>query len=584
MAREKSWETILQKIRNGFLSGESFEYHRSMYNTLQTKLQERLFPAGSKGPAYLGDQRHTPDELEQQYRDGRLRKANLDVAEFEQVMDETLGLFQGMTNWNHPLTMPNVVPPPNLAASMAAMITNSFSPNIIEGEYSWGVANSELETAAMIADLIGWEQERAGGLFTFGGSGCYLYGLKYALTRVLGKASRHKGIRTDGKLLVSKHGHYCKMNSTDWTGLGMDNIIEIQSHPHTYAMDIGHLEEVLEDLSRQSIPVIAIICTMGSTDSFAVDPVRTVWELIQKYPNPHGYGRPFLYCDAVIGWSWLFFRYYDFVTNPLQFRAAILPIIKSNYEAMKDLYYADAIGCDFHKTGWTPYNSSIFMIKDYDEFSRLLSRPGSEYLQEHTSYNPGLYTLEVSRSGSYSLAAWATLKYFGCQGFQSMLGGVLEQKEKLKAKLDTKDDDLICIDPDSYGFVTLIRIYPRGMDADVQYAKELNYPDCLGDLMKHNRLQEKVADKLWAWYRSGKKIRIKFGLGDTERECYAPYISYTSGFRPTAYNQHEKDPNAVIYALKAFPMNLNIDEDSYDTLIGMLRRARDEVIHEGWLS
>ena len=200
------------------------------------------------------------------------------------VLEEAAQLFIGMPAWNHPLVMPNVIPPANTAAIITAMMTNVFSPNIIEGEYAWDIERTEMETSAMLADLIGWEPTEAGGLFTFGGSGCYFYGIKYALTSCLGDQTRCDGIREDAKILVSQQGHYCKQNSTDWTGLGMENYIEIDTDDNN-VMDIDHLKAEVLRLKEEGTPIAAIVCTMGTTDAFAIDPIEEVRTFIdQEFP------------------------------------------------------------------------------------------------------------------------------------------------------------------------------------------------------------------------------------------------------------------------------------------------------------
>jgi L-2,4-diaminobutyrate decarboxylase len=517
---------------------------------------------GQPGPAFLGTNSAEPDY-------SKATKAELAPkgAAVEDVISQSVDLFQGLVQWNHPLTMPNVIPPANLASVIAAMMTDVFSPNIIEGEYSWNVEFAELESAAMLARLIGWDPEVAGGLYTFGGSGCYFYGMKYALTQVLGRKSRDEGIRTDAKLLVSQQGHYTKLNAADWSGLGMNNIIDIETDVNTNAMDMGRLEEVMADLSSKGIPVVSVVCTTGTTDTFAIDDIAAARRLIEKYPNPEGFGAPFLYCDAVIGWAWLTFCNYDFDANPLGFSDAALPAIKANYEAVKDLVHADAIGCDFHKVGWSPYNCSLVMMRDMEDFKKLMVRPGSDYLQERTTYNPGLYTLEVSRTGAYSMAGWATLRFFGHEGFQAVLGGILEVKEYLRGLLHDHPE-LVCANDDDNGFSTLFRVYPDGVDATVQYERERTDPAARLELIRHNKLQQKIADMLWDWYRDGE-------LHEGE---YAPYISYCSGFRPTEYNRDESDPGAMIYALKSFPMNVNVDAGSMQTLLKLALAARDLIL------
>ncbi|WNG34903.1 aspartate aminotransferase family protein [Archangium violaceum] len=526
-----------------------------------------------QGPAYLGTNPAVPDYSDS--ANAQLGQTGLPLGD---VVTQSAGLFEGMPHWNHPQTMPNVIPPSNLAGIISAMMTQVFSPNIIEGEYSWNVERSELESAAMLARLIGWDnpnnldgttEPAPGGLYTFGGSGCYFYGMKYALTRVLGKESRSRGIRTDAKILVSQQGHYCKENSSDWTGLGMDNVVQIRTDPQTNAMDLNHLEQVMLALNEAQVPIAAVVCTMGTTDAFAVDDVKAVRALVEKYPNPAPYGKTFIYCDAVIGWAWLTFSTYDFSSNPLGFSPAVLEQVRKNYEALQHLREADAVGCDFHKVGWAPYNCSFIAMRDFTEFQNLMRRGESAYLQARTRYNPGLYTLEVSRTGAYSMAGWATLRFLGREGFQSILGGVLEVQEALRGLIQ-EHPELVCVNTADTGFVTLFRVYPPGTNAQQQYERELNNPDALPELKRHNELQEKVTDKVWEWFRSGQ-------LHDG---AYAPYISYTSGFRPTTYNPDTTMDGAVIYAIKSYPMNLNVGLDSMQVLLKIVLAARDEVLRE----
>ncbi|MDJ0617799.1 MAG: pyridoxal-dependent decarboxylase [Calothrix sp. MO_192.B10] len=519
----------------------------------------------SETPGYLGGDPSGPHY-------GNVTQARLgeNMASIVDVLQQAADLFKGMPNWNHPLVMPNVIPPANTAAIISAMMTQVFSPNIIEGEYSWDVERTEMEASAILADLIGWPTEEAGGLFTFGGSGCYFYGIKYALTSCLGMDSRCNGIRTDAKVLVSQQGHYCKQNSTDWTGLGMENFIEIDTDDVTNAMDFAHLEEVVRELHSAGTPIAAIVCTMGTTDAFAIDPIDKVRALVDElYPlanHPEGVGRPLIYADAVIGWSWLTFKGYDFTANPLGFAPTVLAEIQKNYEAISKVIHADAIGCDFHKTGWATYNCSVVMVRDLHKFQELLSRPGSAYLQARTCYNPGLYTLEVSRSGSYSMAAWATLKFMGYEGFRSILGGILELQHYLRHEVIANEPTTVCVNAADSGFVTLFRVYKTGVDAQAQYERELNDPSAKAELEANNKLQQDIADMLWQWHRDG---QLHGG-------SYAPYISYTSGFRPTDYDDESVEPG-FIYAVKAFPMNVNITPEVMDELIRLVLVARDAI-------
>lgn len=489
------------------------------------------------------------------------------------VVDEMLELFDGLANSAHPLHQSNVLPNANKASLIAGILANYTSQNFIEGENAWNLSKAEMETAAMISRLIhDWSVTSAGGIFTYGGAGCYLYAVKYALASVLEKQnSRCTGVRVDGKIFCSQQGHYAKMNATDWLGIGMDNIVDIETDDETNVMDLVDLQDKLRDCTENGIPVLVIICTMGTTDAFAIDPVKSVADLIEQYPNPAGYGKTLIYCDSAIGWSFLTFRNYNFPENPLQFSDTVLAKIQETYDRISEVRYADAVALDFHKTGWTPYATSMFLVRDLPRFKNLMNRPGSAYLHARTPYNPGLYSLEVSRSAAPALSAWASLRYFGATGYQSILAGVLEVSQYLRGLL--KDEpSMICVNEDSYGFVTLLRVYPEGVDAETQYQKELSDPSeaTKTELKYHNELQENISKQFWWWLRSGSKID---GL-------YGPYASFTSGFRTTDYNDDLGDKSGVIYALKSYPMNVNITTATMDDLMSCYRIARERALND----
>jgi hypothetical protein len=261
------------------------------------------------------------------------------------------------------------------------------------------------------------------------------------------------------------------------------------------------------------------------------------------------------------------FKNYDFKTNPLGFSDTVLPYLEKNYNAIKGIFYADAFGVDFHKTGFSPYISSAFVYKNANEFESLLSRGVIAYLQARSPYNPMDYTLEVSRAAGGSLAGWATLKFFGYEGFQSVLGGILENKVYLQNQI-AKKTEMVCVNPHDYGLVTLIRIYPAGVDAIVQYDNELKNPEFRDSLIVNNQLTRDIGNKLFEWFRSGKKVN---------GNC-TPYLSFSTGFRTAEYNRDSIDQEAVIYAIKMYPMNVYITPEIMDHVLECVIAARDEIM------
>ncbi|MDO5569861.1 MAG: pyridoxal-dependent decarboxylase [Bacteroidales bacterium] len=516
------------------------------------------------GPAYLGDN----SALTYTYPNIKDKEFPQKSESLDQVIKDAVSLFDGMPNVASPLTMANVWPQPNVASIVASTLPLMYMPNIIEGEYAWNVHKAELESAGMLAGLFDWAPTKAGCIYTYGGSGCWLYGLKYALTRVL-PDSRNKGIRVDGKVIVSAQSHYCRENATDWTGIGMDNIVLIPTDPMTNQMELGALEATLKEFHEKKIPVIEVVCTMGTTDASVFDPIARIRELMDKYPNPDGYGKALLYADAVAGWSWKVFEKYDFDANPMEFSDEIKNILKRNLSLIRGIHHADAVGIDFHKFGWSPYVSSCFLYRDAAEFETIMRRGNYAYLQEVTPYNPMYYTLEVSRSAAGSLAGWATMKYLGIEGLQSILGGILEVRYYMDSIINAAPEMANC-DPDNSGFISLFRIYPKGMDGKNQFSKELNDPNHRSDLLKYNAFTQAIGEKLFNWYVSGKKVNDKF----------TPHMAYSTGFRNASYNEDGKDAEAVVYALKVYPMNVFVTPDVLDHVKDCILAARDEVEKE----
>ena len=88
-------------------------------------------------------------------------------------------------------------------------------------------------------------------------------------------------------------------------------------------------------------------------------------------------------------------------------------------------------------------------------------------------------------------------------------------------------------------------------------------------MIKHNQLTEAVGNKMFEWFRAGKKI---------DGKC-TPYTSFSTGFRTTDYDREGKDPEAVIYALKSYLMNVFVTPEVMQWVLHCVRAARDEVLN-----
>lgn len=73
-----------------------------------------------------------------------------------------------------------------------------------------------------------------------------------------------------------------------------------------------------------------------------------------------------------------------------------------------------------------------------------------------------------------------------------------------------KQTEMVVADPDNTGFITLFRVYPKGVDAKEQFARELNDKNYRAELLESNRFQQAVGEKMFQWYMDGHKINGKY--------------------------------------------------------------------------
>ena len=506
-----------------------------------------------KDVVYLGKPEiwiHDKESL-QQYKQNSLmpqQGENLD-----EVTTGLVNFFNGMVDWGHPMMAMNVVPPATMPAIAASLFSAVLNPNLIEEEYSANVAVAEVEAIAMCADLAGYDPGEANGIFTFGGLGTWLYAMKTGLTKALGKESRYAGIRKDAQILTSAVSHFSKINCADWTGLGMNNVREIALNEDN-SMNLEELRKALEECLEAGQPIGLITCTAGTTDAFGIDDVEGVVRIRDQFIEKHDLGyTPHVHVDAVIGWAWMAFRHYDFEKNPLGFSPQLKDDLHSVALKFRNAHLADSIGFDFHKTGYASYISSLFLLKNGDDFD-LLRRPAGEeaYLFHFGAYSPGEYSLESSRAAAGALAAWANLKFFGIEGYQVMLARLVDVERTIRELINAQQD-MVVVNPDDHGFVTLYRVYPEGTDARATYRAEF---------------EGEMDDKLDEHNEYIHEFSVE--INRRQREENGPFLSFTTNHR---LNKTGKP----LAALKIFPMTPYADADTMHEVMAGILAAKTNV-------
>jgi glutamate/tyrosine decarboxylase-like PLP-dependent enzyme len=179
-----------------------------------------------------------------------------------------------------------------------------------------------------------------------------------------------------------------------------------------------------------------------------------------------------VHVDSVIGWVWLFFKDYDFERNPEEIDEIALQKLRNMYNRVSEIRFADSFGVDFHKTGFCPYLSSIFIVKDKALIENLgMSKQPEVSELQFGNYSPFTYTLESSRALNGPVSALVALKSLGMSGFRELIAGLVANSEKVK-KIFEGLRDFSVVNASDENFVTLFVVMPPKIT--IKYQEILN--------------------------------------------------------------------------------------------------------------
>jgi aromatic-L-amino-acid decarboxylase len=147
------------------------------------------------------------------------------------------------------------------------------------------------------------------------------------------------------RVYVSAHAHSSVDKGALLAGFGRDNL-RLVPFDEKYAMRADALGEMIEeDLARGDLPC-AIVATVGTTATTAIDPVRSIAAIARR----HGI---WLHVDAAMAGS-----------------AMILPERRWMWEGVEG---ADSLVINAHKWLGAPFDCSVYYVRDPEHLMRVMS-------------------------------------------------------------------------------------------------------------------------------------------------------------------------------------------------------------------
>ncbi|XP_060079461.1 L-tyrosine decarboxylase-like [Ylistrum balloti] len=293
-------------------------------------------------------------------------------------------------------------------------------------------------------------------------------------------------LKTAPMIIASPSNHFSWGKAATLLGIGGCNLMSVAPDRRA-RMDIVALRKLLDKCLADRIPLVAVICVIGTTEHGAVDPIADVLKLRAEYKTK---GLNFcLLADGAWG------GYFTTILRRKHINDELLPKFPmSNYvrKQLNNLKYADTVTIDPHKSGYCPFPAGGLCYRNGQMKSSLAFDTDVVFTEDITASN--CYGLETSKPGAASAGVYLTHKVIGLNssGYGRILGQAL-----LGAKLfycawltaANQDDGFVCI--------PLIPI-PKGFDFDEESAKQFirdrvickSYEDLLSDSEVGNFLSE----------------------------------------------------------------------------------------------
>lgn len=440
---------------------------------------------------------------------------------WEYVFNDYISMFQNAVIWQAPGAMINVTPPANIPSIIAAFFAMLFNPNFATDESTGFLTSTELIVIKYLAQLVHWDKNNYGGLFTFGGKGTNLYALQMGLREACPKVKKD-GIFSDQYIVFTNDkAHPCHIEVAEWMGLGSNSVCVL---PTTKSGQVNL--EIFEKQMREAIhskkKIACIYLNGGSTNEGFIDPIYEVVQIrdriVEEYQLTY---KPHIHVDAVIGWVWLFFKSYDFEKNSLKMNSVEIKKVQSICSKIREIEYADSFGADFHKMGFCPYVSSAFVVRNSSvlecSWHCTYSKKEDMYWGEYTPFE---YSLELTRSSIGPVSAFITLELLGIQGFQKLIYKVFSAGEVIRSIIKSNDEFEV-INEETEGFATLFVVKPPG--EAIQYKEIIRQNiESINSFVEYNHQFYLFVQNAY----NKKKIRTKI----TFSRSYKPYGSlYKTG-------------------------------------------------------
>jgi len=334
---------------------------------------------------------------------------------FEDMLDDFEEIIMpGMTHWESPYFMGYFPANKSYPSVLAEMLTATLGAQCM----SWltSPAATELEERMMewLRELIGLPKNFTGVIEDTASTStlCALLMAREQITDF--------GVNEQGFTGNQRHTVYCSSEThssiekgVKIAGFGRQNLRKIPVN-EDFAMQADELEKAIrEDLENGHTPT-AVVATIGTTGSTAIDPLKEIGEICSKYDI-------FLHVDAAYAGT-----------------ALLLPEKRWMNEGIE---HADSFVFNPHKWMFTNFDCSAFYVQDeallvrtFEIMPEYLKTPEDQRVKNYRDWG-----IPLGRRFR-ALKLWFVLRSFGLEGLQEKIRHHISLAQDLKKEIEAHKD------------------------------------------------------------------------------------------------------------------------------------------------
>ena len=349
-------------------------------------------------------------------------------------------IIPGITHWQNPKWFAYFQANSSYPSVLAEMLTATLATQCMVWETSPAAAELEEKMMVWLKDIMGIP-DHFEGVIQDTASTATLCAFLSAREKASNFEINKKGYTGDEnyRIYCSTETHSSIDKAIRIAGMGDENLVKVEVDDKL-AMRSEDLEDAIEKDIKSGKKPLCVVATIGTTGTLAIDPLRQIAEITQKYGI-------WLHVDAAYAGS-----------------ATIIPEFRWIIDGLE---YADSYVFNPHKWLFTNFDLSAYYVKDKEVLIRTFSIM-PEYLKTQVDQKVNNYRdwgIQLGRRFR-ALKIWFVLRNFGKTELKKRIKKHIDMVQELASKIKNDPEyELMVENPLN---MVCFRFHPVGINDEVK--------------------------------------------------------------------------------------------------------------------